>query len=345
VYTLAAQLLAGSGEPPDLHLVVKRYRRHDRVEQMVTVLSFADHAQSKVDFGGRSYLHASLGNIAFTELLSSFFMPYDIAKFLEVAWEAANAAGMLIRENWQQPKEIAYKGTIDLVTSVDRDSERCIVDILQRNFPDHSILAEEETELVGKQNHYRWIIDPLDGTTNFAHGYPQFCVSIALEHEGQIILGIVYDPLRPECFRAAKGRGATLNGTAIRTSDVKELDKSLLATGFPYDHRDKADYYLSFFREFMTRCQGIRRAGAAALDLCYVACGRIDGFWELKLRPWDTAAGSLIVEEAGGQLTDFSGKPFSIQGNETLASNGRIHNEMIAVTTGTTSAVDSLTPP
>jgi myo-inositol-1(or 4)-monophosphatase len=271
--------------------------------------------------------------MAVSELRSSSFMPYDIAKFLEVAWEAANAAGTLIRDNWQQPKEIAYKGTIDLVTSVDRDSERCIVEILQRNFPDHSILAEEETELVGKQNHYRWIIDPLDGTTNFAHSYPQFCVSIALEHEGQIILGIVYDPLRPECFRAVKDRGATLNGLPIRTSTAQELDKSLLATGFPYDHRENADYYLAFFKGFMTRCQGIRRAGAAALDLCYLACGRIDGFWELKLRPWDTAAGALIVEEAGGKLTDFSGNPFLIRGNETLASNGHIHDEMVSVTT------------
>jgi len=270
-------------------------------------------------------------------------MTYENGKFLEVAWEAADAAGSLIRERWQQPKEIDFKGAIDLVTSVDRESERRIVEILRRNFPNHSILAEEETNLVGAERDHCWIIDPLDGTTNFAHGYPQFCVSIALEHEEQIILGIVYDPLRRECFRAIKDRGATLNGTPIRTSAAQELDKSLLATGFPYDRRANADFYLAFFKGFMTRCQGIRRGGAAALDLCYLACGRIDGFWELKLRPWDTAAGGLIVEEAGGKLTDFSGNPFSIRGNETLGSNGHIHDEMISVTTATMGESGSLT--
>ncbi len=258
-------------------------------------------------------------------------MAYEIAKFLGAAWEAADAAGTLIRESWQQPKEIGYKGAIDLVTSVDRESERRIVDILQRNFPDHSILAEEETNLIGAKRNYRWIIDPLDGTTNFAHGYPQFCISIALEYDGKIVLGLVYDPMRRECFRAVKGQGATLKGSAIRTSEVNELDKALLATGFPYDGREKADLYLTFFKEFMTRSQGIRRAGSAALDLCYVACGRLDGFWEFKLRPWDTAAAGLIVEEAGGKLTDFSGHPFSIWENETLASNGTIHDEMVGV--------------
>jgi myo-inositol-1(or 4)-monophosphatase len=258
-------------------------------------------------------------------------MAYEIAKFLGAAWEAADAAGTLIRESWQQPKEIGYKGAIDLVTSVDRESERRIVEVLQRNFPDHSILAEEETNLSGAKRNHRWIIDPLDGTTNFAHGYPQFCISIALEYDGKILLGLVYDPMRRECFRAVKGQGATLNGCAIQTSDIKELDKTLLATGFPYDRREKAEFYLTFFKEFMTRSQGIRRAGSAALDLCYVACGRIDGFWEFKLRPWDTAAAGLIVEEAGGKLTDFSGHPFSIWENETLASNGTIHDEMVGV--------------
>lgn len=259
-------------------------------------------------------------------------MPHDTAKFLEVAWEAANAAGTFIRGNWQRPKEIAYKGPIDLVTSVDRDSERCIVDILRRNFPDHSILAEEETELVGKQNHYRWIIDPLDGTTNFAHGYPHFCVSIALEVEGSVLLGLVYDPVKRECFRAVKSQPATLNGRPIRVSAVSDLHKSLLATGFPYDRRENADYYLSFFKAFMTRSQGIRRNGSAALDLCYAACGRVDGYWEFKLRPWDLAAGALIVAQAGGRLSDFSGNPFSIWGNETLATNAIIHEEALAVT-------------
>jgi len=210
----------------------------------------------------------------------------DPLKLMNVAWDAANNAGEIIRQNWQRPKTIDYKGAIDLVTSVDRESEWTIVDVIRRNFPDHSILAEEETDVRGAQNQYRWIIDPLDGTTNFAHGYPQFCVSIALEHNGEVIVGIVYDPIRDECFKAALGQGSTLNDRRIRTSTAEELDKSLLATGFPYGRRDFADFYLTYFKAFMTRSQGIRRGGSAALDLCYVACGRLDGFWELKLKPW-----------------------------------------------------------
>lgn len=258
-------------------------------------------------------------------------MNQDTVEFLGAAWEAANAAGEIIRNNWQQPKEIAYKGAIDLVTSVDRESERKIVDVLQRHFPGHSILAEEETNVTGTENHSRWIIDPLDGTTNFAHGYLQFCVSIALEQKGQVAMGLVYDPLRRECFRAVRGQGATLNGAPIRVSSATELNKSLLATGFPYDHREHADFYLNYFRAFMTRCQGIRRGGSAALDLCYVACGRLDGFWELKLKPWDTAAGALIVSEAQGKLSNFSGEPFSIWGDQTLATNATIHDEMVGI--------------
>jgi len=270
-------------------------------------------------------------------------MKFETANFLSVAWEAAAAAGTLIREHWQKPKSIDYKGVIDLVTSVDRECERRIVEVLRNHFPNHSILAEEETDWVGTQSHHRWIIDPLDGTTNFAHSYPQFCVSIALECDGEVILGLVYDPLRGECFKAVKGEGATLNGGSIRISGVKELDKALLATGFPYDQRERADFYLSFFKAFMTRSQGIRRNGSAALDLCYVACGRVDGFWELKLRPWDTAAGALIVEEAGGKLSDLSGNRFSIWGEETLASNGAIHDEMVNAALAATVPRNSLT--
>jgi len=265
-------------------------------------------------------------------------MSQEIVGFLSTAWEAANAAGEIIRPSWQQPKLIDYKGAIDLVTSVDKECERTIVEVIRRNFPDHSILAEEETELEGAQREYRWIVDPLDGTTNFAHGYPQFCVSIALEHNGQVIVGLVYDPLRRECFRAIKDQGATLNGSSIRISEVNELDKALLATGFPYDRRENADFYLSFFKAFLTRCQGIRRNGSAALDLCYVACGRIDGFWELKLKPWDIAAGALIVAEPGGTLSKISGDQFTIWGDESLASNGVIHDEMIRVANETAKA-------
>jgi myo-inositol-1(or 4)-monophosphatase len=255
----------------------------------------------------------------------------EIENFLSVAQEAASSAGALILEHWQQPKQVDYKGAVDLVTSVDRESERRIVECLQKKFPGHSILAEEETDRVGADSSHRWIIDPLDGTTNFLHSYPQFCVSIALERDGEVVLGLVYDPVRAEWFQAVKGRGATLNGAAIRISGVKELDKALLATGFPYDRRDQADFYLAFFKAFMIRSQGVRRAGAAALDLCYVACGRLDGFWELKLRPWDTAAGALIVQEAGGRMSDFHGEPFSIWGDETVASNGVIHDAMVDV--------------
>jgi myo-inositol-1(or 4)-monophosphatase len=271
-------------------------------------------------------------------------MSKETAKFFSAAWQAADAAGTLMRENWLRPKKIDFKGATDLVTSVDRESERKIVEIIRSYFPDHSILAEEETDHRGAQGKYRWIIDPLDGTTNFAHSYPQFCVSIALEDEGELTLGLVYDPLRGECFRAQKGQGATLNDNPIRVSVVNTLDHSLLATGFPYDRREYADYYLTFFKAFLTRSQGIRRAGAAALDLCYLACGRIDGFWELKLRPWDTAAGALIVAESGGKLTDFSGNKFSIWGSETLASNGVIHDEMVKVTTATRDQASRLQP-
>jgi myo-inositol-1(or 4)-monophosphatase len=258
-------------------------------------------------------------------------MTDELTSYLSVAWDAANSAGALLRETWQQPKQIDYKGAIDLVTAIDRESERRIVQLLMRHFPQHSILAEEETNRVSTATNYRWIIDPLDGTTNFAHGYPCFSVSIALECGGEIIVGLVYDPLHQECFRAVKGQGATLNGSAIKTSHVQELDKALLATGFPYDRREHPDHYLKYFREFMIRTQGIRRSGSAALDLCYLGCGRIDGFWELKLQPWDTAAGSLIVREAGGKLSAFLGEKFTIWGSETLASNGAIHDEMVSV--------------
>lgn len=224
---------------------------------------------------------------------------------------------------------IDYKGAIDLVTSVDRDCERIIVDILQCEFPSHSILAEEQTQIAGSDGEYRWIIDPLDGTTNFAHGYPQVSISIALQRHDETILGLVYDPLRRECFKAMKDHGATLNDEPIRVSAVSRLEKALLATGFPYDSRDHARSYLRLFEAFLTRCQGVRRAGSAALDLCYVAVGRVDGYWELKLKPWDIAAGALIVAEAGGTVSGFSGDKLSLNGNETLASNGLIHCEML----------------
>lgn len=251
--------------------------------------------------------------------------------FRQIARAAAQAAGEILRDNWRLPKSIDYKGTIDLVTSADRNSERKITEVIRQSFPDHSVLAEEEVDIQNAQSAYRWIVDPLDGTTNFAHGHPQFCVSIALEQSGRVIFGLVYDPIRDERFEAALGQGATLNGEALRVSMVNELDKALLATGFPYDRREFADFYLGYFKEFMIRCQGIRRGGSAALDLCYVACGRFDGFWELKLKPWDIAAGALIVAEAGGRLSNFSGETFSISDRETLATNRLIHEEMVHI--------------
>jgi len=258
-------------------------------------------------------------------------MMADNDRLLEVAWQGATAAGQLIRESWQKPKFIGYKGAIDLVTSVDRESERLIVATIRNYFPDHSILAEEETIVDGTDRKCRWIIDPLDGTTNFAHGYPHFCLSIAFEDRGIVTMGLVYDPVRQECFKAVRGGGANLNGETIRTSTVAQLDKALLGTGFPYDRREFAEIYLSYFKAFMVRSQGIRRNGSAALDLCYVASGRFDGFWEMKLKPWDVAAGALIVTEAGGVLTDFFGNPFSIYGQETLACSPLIHREMVQI--------------
>jgi len=255
----------------------------------------------------------------------------EISQFVAAAEEAAQAAGSLIRDSWQQVKQIQYKSSIDLVTTIDHQSEERIVNILHKRFPNHSFLAEEETNITGQTSEYRWIIDPVDGTTNFAHAYPHFCVSIALEYAGEIILGLVYDPIKEETFRAIRGQGAFLNGGRIHATKEAELGKALLATGFPYDQRQKVDFYLSFFKEFMLTCQGIRRNGSAALDLCYVACSRVDGFWEFGLHPWDTAAGSLMVEEAGGTMSDFSGNAFSIGKKEVLASNGRIHDAMLHI--------------
>jgi myo-inositol-1(or 4)-monophosphatase len=253
-------------------------------------------------------------------------------EFLVAAQQAALAAGKLLRDNWREAKQVESKSSeIDLVTSLDRRSEEIIVEILHEHFPGHSILAEEQTRLAGQEN-YRWIIDPLDGTTNFVHTYPQFSVSIALEADGKMALGLVYDPLRDERFHALKNEGAFLNGERIVTSQVSRLGNALLATGFPYDCKENPDFYLGFFKAFMGSCHGIRRAGSAALDLCYVACGRLDGFWELKLHAWDTAAASVIVREAGGSVTDFAGQEFSIWGEQTLASNGRIHAEMVNIT-------------
>ena len=254
----------------------------------------------------------------------------DLERIKGVALEAAEGAGRLLKENLGRANAVEFKGEIDLVTEMDRKAEELIVGRLSSAFPDHSIIAEER-EGVEKASPYRWIVDPLDGTTNYAHGYPVFCVSIAFEAEGDLVFGVVYNPVLEETFLAERGGGATLNGRPIHVSGTERLERSLLATGFPYDIRRTRDNNLNHFCSFAIKAQAIRRAGSAALDLCYVACGRFDGYWELRLKPWDVAAGSLMVREAGGMVTTFDGGPFDIYSTNIVASNGKIHSEMLEV--------------
>jgi myo-inositol-1(or 4)-monophosphatase len=255
----------------------------------------------------------------------------DREDFKRTAVEAAQTAARALAEQTRAGFRIEYKDAVNLVTEADRQAEQAIIDVIAKAYPAHQILAEERGLQSEHRSSYRWIIDPLDGTTNFAHGFPAYCVSIALEHEGNIILGVVLDPTRGELFVAEVGRGASLNGSPIRVSAVRPLGEALLVTGFAYDVRDSAQNNLDHFARFTFRAQGLRRTGSAALDLCYVAAGRFDGFWELKLNPWDTAAGILMVHEAGGRVTDFSGGRFSIYGKEIVASNGLIHDDMLEV--------------
>lgn len=246
------------------------------------------------------------------------------------AMNLARESGYLLKERFSDTHKIRYKGDIDIVTEADKLSEDFIIDAIKRNFPDHGILSEETAAIAGAGK-LRWIIDPLDGTTNYSHGYPVFCVSIALENEGAIILGVIYDPMREDMFVAVRSEGAYLNNKKINVSSVKNISRSLLATGFPYDIRESKDNNLDYFNAMATKVQAIRRAGSAALDLAYLAAGRFDGFWELKLKPWDTAAGCLMVEEAGGKISDISGKKWHLQSPNLLASNGVIHKQMIKV--------------
>lgn len=250
--------------------------------------------------------------------------------FKKIAILAAKEAGLHLKNKLGQRRKVAYKGAVNLVTEMDLLAEKVIVSTISRHYPTHNILAEEKTTKQGNSP-FRWIIDPLDGTTNYAHGYPVFCVSIALENSGEIILGVVYDPTREELFLAEKGKGARLNEKKIHVSSVPKLSLSLLATGFPYDLRESPVNNFDHFHNFALRVHAVRRAGSAALDLCYVASGRFDGFWEMKLGPWDMAAGSLIVQEAGGKITDFSGKNLGLNGQHVLASNGKIHREMLEI--------------
>lgn len=250
--------------------------------------------------------------------------------FKKVAIRAALKGGEILTKYRKKAKKIGHKGRINLVTEVDFESEKAILKTIKKSFPEHQILTEESQQ-EKRDSSYKWIIDPLDGTTNYAHDFPSYCVSVALEEKKEIILGVVYNPVLDELFTTEKGKGAYLNNEKISVSKTKKLFQSLLATGFPYDIHESDVNNLDHFANFALRAQAIRRAGSAALDLCYLAMGRFDGFWELKLSPWDTAAGSLLVEEAGGKVTDFSGGKYSIYKKDILATNGKIHKEMMEV--------------
>lgn len=253
-----------------------------------------------------------------------------MTELMDFAQNLAREAGRLLGEKLTGHNPVYYKGTIDLVTEADRMSEELILAQISRRYPDHGILSEESAQK-NEQAMMRWIIDPLDGTTNYAHGFPFFCVSIALEKEGIVVLGVVYDPLRDELFTASRGGGAYLNGKKMQVSTVNDLSRSLLATGFPYDIRVSPDNNLNFFSAMAKTAQAVRRPGAAALDLSYLAAGRIDGFWELKLKPWDTAAAVLMVTEAGGIISDMTGGKWNLDSPGLVASNGLIQEQMMEV--------------
>jgi myo-inositol-1(or 4)-monophosphatase len=245
----------------------------------------------------------------------------------------AREAGALLMPYFRQHVKIEYKGDADLVTAADRASETLIRERIQQQFPGHDVLGEEQG-LTDQASDYRWYVDPLDGTTNFAHGYPVFCVSIALERRlpqepGNRIAAVIYDPTRDELFSAGQGSGAHLNGAPIHVSNTANLKECLVATGFP-SHKRHKNPNIFFYHQITLHTHGVRRAGSAALDLCNVACGRFDGFWEFNLNPWDTAAGVLIVQEAGGRVSRFDGSPFELNSRETLASNGLLHEPLMS---------------
>jgi myo-inositol-1(or 4)-monophosphatase len=252
---------------------------------------------------------------------------------IDVAIEAATTAGKFLRQNVGKIKSIEKKGGEDrnLVTEIDKGSEAIIISMIHRRFPGHDILAEESGATMGHASDYRWVIDPLDGTTNFTHGLPVFCVSIGLEHKGELIAGVVYDPNAEELFTAERGAGAFLNGKKIRVSSRETLKESLLVTGFPYNIAENPNNAVEHFVNFLMKAQAVRRMGSAAIDLAYVAAGRFDAFWEVALHPWDMAAGVLLVKEAGGMVSDFGGKEFNIYNPEMLSSNGKVHGEMVEI--------------
>jgi myo-inositol-1(or 4)-monophosphatase len=251
---------------------------------------------------------------------------------LAVAEAAARAAGRALVEGFGSALTVERKGAIDLVTSMDRAAEKILVERIRASFPDHEILAEEGGgRALAADGRPRWILDPLDGTTNYAHAHPQWCVSVGFAEGDRAEAGVVFDPLRDELFAAARGQGASLAGRPIRVSAVRTLDDALIATGFPYDRRERADFYMAFYRAAVIATQGVRRAGAAALDLAWTACGRLDAYFEFGVKPWDLAAGTLLVEEAGGTVSDLKGAPLRLDAGQVLVSNGPLHREMLAL--------------
>jgi len=257
--------------------------------------------------------------------------PGDLLPFLEDVTEKAGEAVLsFFRGSFRVDLKDTRPGGIDIVTEADLASEGIILEAIGRTFPGHDILTEE-TITNDSGSRYLWLVDPLDGTVNFTHGLPMFCVSIALTEGGSLVAGMVYDPLRKERFSAVRSRGAFLNGRPIRVSGAKQLNASVVATGFPYDRAFSPENNVAEFTQIVTRVQGIRRYGSAAMDLAYVACGRLDGFWELKLKPWDQAAGMLLVQEAGGRVTDRGGDPTDPRTLSIVATNGLIHDQLVAL--------------
>lgn len=253
--------------------------------------------------------------------------PVPDSEFVTAMMAIAREAGALLMTHFARRVKIEYKGDVDLVTEADRSSEALILDRIQAAFPRHDVLAEEGSRKDSGSD-YRWYVDPLDGTTNFAHGYPVFCISLGLEHKGKLAAGVIYDPTRDEMFAAERGSGAYLNQRRIHVSKTTRLVESLLATGFP-SHKRHKNPNIHFYHQITLRSHGVRRAGSAALDLASVACGRFDGFWEFNLNTWDVAAGVVLVEEAGGQVSGFHGQPFRVDARDIAASNGLIHAELL----------------
>ena len=254
----------------------------------------------------------------------------DLKFVKRVGIAAAYKGGNILRSHYGKINKIDKKGAIDLVTEADTESEKAIIETIKKLFPDHTILAEESGWNIGEANH-QWFVDPLDGTTNFAHELGLFSISIAFALNGETVFGIVLIPETGEMFTALKDSGAELNGRPISVSNSKTVSDSLLITGFPYDLMDALNPLMTRFANCLKASQGVRRLGSAAIDLCFVACGRFDAFWEQNLKPWDTAAGEFIAREAGAMITDFSNKPFSVNKKEILATNGNIHNEMLSL--------------